>query len=242
MNKVILFTIIYTISMITHGSEERLFFNTFPIPLMVESKEKGVFIDLVNEIAKRAHLDLEISVSPPKRAINQFLKQNVDALFPALDINFPSGIKIIKSSELIYIKEDFVFTSKKKPILTTILDLEGKTIGITRGYPYARELMYNNLIKLDQAKDDETGAKKLIAGRTDAFVVEEFSGLNAFIKTNLLDKVQYDPDQPLSRQDVYFAFQNTEKGKELERKVSNAISNMKKDGTFQKIINSAKKK
>lgn len=236
----LLFAVILPSSVL--ASEGRIFLNTFPIPLMVESKKQGVFISLVNEIAKRSSLDIDISVSPPKRAINQFLKKKVDGLFPALDVNFPPGIEIVRSSESIYIKEDFVFTSKKKPLLSTILDLEGKVVGITRGYPYVRELIHNNLIKLDLSNTDEMGAKKLIAGRTQAFVVEEYSGLKAFSKTNLSDQVQYDPSQPLSRQDVYFAFQNTDKGRAIERKISKAIASMKKDGTFQKIIQSAKKK
>ena len=217
-------------------ADKTLSFCTFPIPLMVENEEKGVFIDLAKRIAKRAHIDIHINVLPPKRAINNFLKGDADALFPALDVNFPTGIKFAKTQELIYIKEDFVFTKKGNPMLITIQDLEEKKIGITLGYPYVFELTHNNLIKLETAITDEQNAIKLIKGRLDAFVVEEKSGLKAFKKTNLYKEMQYNPRIPLSRQDVYFAFQYTDDGNKFAELFSNALKEMKKDGTFGKIM------
>jgi polar amino acid transport system substrate-binding protein len=218
---------------------ETIRIGTFPIPLMVIDKDNGVFIELTKTIAERAGLQVEITVIPPKRAINDFSEKQMDVLFPALDVNFSPEKMPLKSSELIYVKKDFVFTPKGSALLATLKDLEGKTVGITLGYPYVRELTENPLIRIESAQSDELSAKMLEAGRTQAFVVEEKSGLKAFENTGLKDKIQYDPSRPLSQQDVYYAFQKDEKGENLDRIFSKTLAEMKQDGTFAKIMQKA---
>lgn len=217
-------------------ADEPVVFGSFPIPAMVVDSDHGVFIELTREMAKRADLEIDIVISPPRRAFNRFSEKKVDVIFPALDVNFPAGMTPVKSKEIIYVKTDYVFTKKGSPFLITIQDLTEKKVGITLGYPYANELIQNNLITLDTAPDDNLNVKKLIAGRFDAFVVEEKSGLKAFRDNHLEDRIQYDPHVPLSRQDVYYAFQTTDKGRELARKLSDVLAQMKADGSFQAII------
>jgi hypothetical protein len=86
----------------------------------------------------------------------------VDAIFPPLDINFPEGTSFEKDSEIIYIKQDFVFTKKGNPLYRVTSDLEGKKIGITSGYPYIKELTNNHLIQLEPMDSDEVNAQKLM--------------------------------------------------------------------------------
>lgn len=217
-------------------ADEKVVFGTFPIPLMVEDKDHGVFVDLTKTIAQRAKIDIEIVVYPPKRVLNYFMRKKIDIFFPALDVNFPKGIEIEKSKELIYTKEDFVFTKKGNPLYRTIPDLENKKIGITLGYPYVNQLIHNNLIKLEQANEDIMNAKKLISGRIDAFVVEEKSGLKSFEQAGLQSQMQYDPKTPLSRQNVYYAFQATTEGVKLSQLLSTALKEIKQDGTFAEIM------
>ena len=210
---------------------------TFPIPLMVDDSKKGIFIELANEIAKRAGLEFEITVLPPQRTHEEFQDGKLDVIFPALDVNFPPDKKPLKSKEIIYIKRDFAFTKKGTPLLKSIADLEGKTVGLTLGYPYVKELTENKKIKFDVGPTDETNAQKLAAGRFAAFVVEEKSGLQAFKKASVADQIQYDPQSPLSKQEVYFALH---KGAEaIEGKISKALAEMKTDGTFGKIMSKA---
>lgn len=211
---------------------------TFPIPLMVESSSKGVFVELAGEISKRVGQPFEISVLPPQRTVEDFLAGKLDVMFPALDVMFPAGQTPLKTKELIYVKEDFAFTKKGSPMLKSVGDLEGKNVGVTLGYPYVRELMENKKIKFDKGHSDEANAQKLAAGRFDAFVVEEKSGLQAFKKSGTEGEMQYDPKTPLSRQDVYFAVGKGSAG--LDAKISKALSEMKADGTFAKIMSKAK--
>ena len=208
---------------------------TFPIPLMVESKDKGVFIDLTKEVARRAGIEIAIQVAPPLRTLQSFGQKKIDCIFPGLDVTMPG--KFARSST-VSIKRDFSFYQKGKN-LATIQDLEGKKVGITRGYPYAKALTENKTIRFDPINSDVTNMKKLSAGRLDAFVVEEKSGLKALEQAGATN-IEYNKEQPISEQDVYYAFQDTERGRAMAKKFSEALEQMKKDGTFGKIMSKAK--
>ncbi len=204
---------------------------TFPIPLMVESKDKGIFIDLTKEVAKRAGIELEIIVEPAKRITNGFEKNEVDILYPGLDVTMP--IPVEKTSP-VYMKTDYVFYKSDTPY-RTLADLKGKKVGITNGYPYVKEVTENKSFIIEAANDDVTNMKKLEAGRVDAFIVEERSGVKA-LEESKAQGVVYDKGQALSNQEVFYAFQKTPEGKDLADKFSKALDDMKKDGTFAKIL------
>ncbi len=208
---------------------------TFPIPLMVENKDKGVFVELTQEVARRAAIPIDIRVFPPQRTINSFSQKKVAGIFPALDVTNPGPVS---KSTPIYIKVDYIFY-KKGNRRVSIQDLEGRRVGLTRGYPYVKELTGNPKIRIELANDDETNMKKLAAGRIDAFVVEEKTGLAA-IKKSGVTGIEYDPAHKLSEQQVYYAFQPTAEGKQTAEKFSQALKSMQKDGTFSQIMAKAK--
>ena len=208
---------------------------TFPIPVHVESETKGLFIELTREIAKTTGHEIQIKVMPPPRAAQGSAEGAFAGLFPALDINFAPGQSITRTAESLDCKEDFVFTRKGAPYLKTLDDLKGKRIGITRGYPYAREVTENKNFTIEAAPSDESNIRKLVAGHLEAFVLDEKTGIKAFETLGLTAQMQYDPKQPVSRQDVYYAFQNSPEGAALASQFSTALAQMKADGRYQKI-------
>ncbi|MDD9303230.1 MAG: transporter substrate-binding domain-containing protein [Desulfobacter sp.] len=216
--------------------EERVVFGSFPIPLMVIDENTGVFIELVKAIGQRANLDIEIYLAPPKRATLSFANKKTEVLFPAINSIFTPDQKYLKSRESFYVRKDFAFTRKNGPLLNDIKSLEGKTIGLTRGYTYSNALLNNTKIRFSLANRDESNVRKLLARRIDAFVVEEKSGLNAFLNTNKASRVQYDKFQPVSKEDIFFAFHDNARGRRLESLVSKAIREMKHDHSFDKIM------
>ncbi|MDP3652279.1 MAG: transporter substrate-binding domain-containing protein [Rhodoferax sp.] len=227
-----------TVGCLAGGSaiaQQPLKIGSFPIPLMVESADKGVFIELTKEVAKRAGLPIEIEVVPTKRTIDNFAQNAIAGYFPALDVVNPGPVS---KSIRIYVKNDYAFT-KEGANLKTIKDLEGQSVGITLGYPYASELTGNKKINFQVAKDDTTNMKKLAAGRIAAFVVEERSGLKALEQSGEKG-ISYDPKVKLSEQNVYYAFQPTPEGKIYADKFSKALTNMENDGTLAAIMGKAK--
>lgn len=209
---------------------------TYQIPLMVESKDKGVFVELVKAVAGKAGDQLDIIVAPPKRTVGSFSKGEIDGFFPCLDVMLPGDAS---KSDPIYVKSDFAFTRSDTPKISDIKALEGKTVGITIGYPYAKALLSNKKIKLEQAESDVLNMKKLSKGRIDAFVVEEKTGIKALQESGATN-IHYDKGKALSKQNVYFAFQPNADGKALAAKFSKALGEIKADGTFGKIMSKAK--
>ncbi|MEK2645496.1 substrate-binding periplasmic protein [Bdellovibrio sp. BCCA] len=212
-------------------SAKPLVLATFPIPLMVENTEKGLFINLTKEIAKRNNRDISIVVYPTGKTLLEFSNNKVDGIFPALDVYVP---KLSARTAPFYYKTDYIFYKKNHPF-KTIKDLEGRKVGLTFRYPYAQELVQNKKIKFEFAADDVLNMKKLGRGTIDAFVVEQRSGLKALQLSGEKD-IEFDKDKPLSQQVVFYAFQNTEEGKMLAEIFSKTIESMKKDGSLSRVL------
>lgn len=138
------------------------------------------------------------------------------------------------TSDVFYMKREFVFT-RENDVSNNIKDLEGKRVGLTFGYTYSSELLSNPNIRFDYSKDDITNMKKLGMSRTDAFIVEEFSGLAA-LKLSGVRNIRYNPAVPLYERKVCFAFQPAETGTLLAKAFSDAIKEMKQDGTLKNLL------
>lgn len=204
---------------------------TFPIPLMVENNDKGLFINLTKEIARRNNREINILVYPTGKTLLAFSNNKVDGFFPALDVYVP---KLSARTRPFYYKVDYVFFKTNKPF-RTIKDLEGKKVGLTFRYPYVKELVQNKKIKFEFASDDVLNMKKLGRGAIDAFVVEERSGMKA-LQLSGEKGIEFDKKSPLSEQVVYYAFQDTEEGKILADLFSKTIEGMKKDGSLSRVL------
>ncbi len=204
---------------------------TYPIPLMVESADKGIFVELSKELAKRSGVPMEIIVAPPKRTLADFSDKSIDALFSALDVLLQGPAA---KTTPVYVKVDFIFFKKGTPF-KTLADLKGKTVGITAGYPYVKDVTETKLFTIEPAPSDEQNIMKLEAGRIAAFIVEEKTGLKALAEVGVTD-IAYAHDSPISKQDVFYAFQNTTEGQALAEKFSGAIKSIQSDGTFQKLM------
>ncbi|MDP3584211.1 MAG: transporter substrate-binding domain-containing protein [Thiobacillus sp.] len=214
----------------------RIDFATYLIPVHVESPQQGLFIELMREVAAGARFqNFSIEVMPAPRALRSLMTGTHDAVFPALDIFFEPGQPVVRTAETIDCKEDFVFTARGAPLLRSLADLRGKVVGITHGYPYSREVMAASGHTLEVAVSDELNIRKLVAGRIDAFVLDEKTGIQAAKALGLSDAIQYDSLAPVSRQDVYVAFQPNERGRELAGRTSEALRQLKASGRYQAI-------
>lgn len=204
---------------------------TMPIPMMVENSERGAFISLTREIAKRNHLKIDIAVVPPGRSILAFTNGQADIMFPALESFLP---KKYHRSIHFYEKIDYVFYRKKHK-LETIHDLEGKKVGLIFRYHYAKELTENKKIQFEFASDEFANMKKLQEGRVDALVLEEQSGMQA-LQASKMNDIEYNKERPVSKQLVFYAFQSSAEGHSLAHIFSKTIQAMKSDGSFDAII------
>ena len=215
-----------------HAASAQIVVAGFPIPGHIESPSKGHFVELTLAIAKEAQLDLDIQISPPPRAIEGFMQGKSKVLFPALDVFFGPEQRFVRTKGSFNCKEDFVFTKKGSPALHTLDELKGKQVGLTQGYPYVKAVTEHQGVGYQTALTDEANVEKLMKGRLDAFVVEKSSGTRAFQKVGAFAQMQVDYKRPVSRQDVYWAFQDTDEGRTLARKFDAALSKLYKRADF----------
>jgi polar amino acid transport system substrate-binding protein len=208
---------------------------------MVESEDAGVFIELLKEIEKRIGKNFAVQILPPKRAHKYFQEGQLIGIFPSVFPCFakktgadtPCSIEAANSAPF-YMKREFIFFRKQVPYMN-IKDLQGKRVGLTLGYTYTDELLKNPNISFEYARGDVNNIMKLSLGRIDAFVVEEFSGIKA-VQISGAENIAYNRDAPLYSRKVYFSFQPSESGRILQKRFSDAIKEIKKDGTLKKIL------
>ncbi|GAK54543.1 amino acid ABC transporter, periplasmic [Candidatus Moduliflexus flocculans] len=219
---------------VSSAQEEKIYrASTLQIPLFIEDEEHGVFIEVFQEVVKRVGERVELIISSGNRSKKMFCDGDVDIYFPALENSLTCSFV---SSAPFYRKEEIVFVPEGSPIISDIAQLEGKLVGVTKGYSYGAGLVSNSKIDLDYADSDVLNMRKLSKGRIQAFVVETQSGLKALQESGVTN-VAYDVKKPLSARATYFAFHETDEGRALAEKFSNAIEAMISDGTLQTILN-----
>ena len=204
---------------------------TFPIPLMVENEDHGIFVKVTKEIARREKLDLKLILHAPGKAHLEFSNSKVHGILPALDGHMP--VNCAKSVEY-YRKVGFVF-HRKDMVLKSLKDLEGKKVALTFRYNYGADLLQNKKIRFEYAKDDVLNMQKLGKKMIDAFVVEERSGLKA-LQLSGEKNIHFDKSEPIFETPVFFAFQGNAEGKALASTFTKAIEAMRADGSLDKIL------
>ena len=194
-------------------------------------------IEIVKEIKKRAGLQFEIVVYPPKRSIEMFKKNDVIGMFPAMETNIP---KEAAKSEPYHSKIIYALTKKEKPDISGLSDLNGMKVGLVMGYSYPLAVTENKNLIIDIAPSAENSVKKLMEGRFDVFLEEKNNLVKLVNDMGLQDELKIS-ENPVSELTVYFAFQLTEEGKKLAENFSKAILEMKKDGTLEKLLSGTQK-
>jgi len=201
---------------------------TFTIPLMVESATRGVFIRLAEAVAAEAGEELVISLFPTRRVREVFAEQNLDVIFPAIDLSMNSPYL---ATTAVYSKRVFAFTRVTEPLVTRVEDMTGKRI-----VSYSSDVLSVPGANYQSTITDPQSIKKLLAGRIDVFVGDEKSALRAVSEENAGHLVHYDAASPLSTHPVFFAFQPTTRGTELRRRFNEALGRMAADGRLETIL------
>jgi len=204
----------------------------YHIPLLVDDEDHGAFIELFKEAARRAEIHYTMRLVPAKRAMRYFEDGDVVGILPALQSTLALDAALTRQ---IFSKQVHTFVRSGDPIPKTVGSLEGKRIGLTRGFGYPRAITMNENIDVDYADTTEGSLMKLLEGRIDAVVADGYTALYAIEKMEL-SGFHYDLSAILDEQPVYMAFQPTDEGRELARKISRALAAMEADGTMTKIL------
>lgn len=201
----------------------------------IKNEKEGAVVELFWEVAKRITKKtgdkFELELYPVKRS-SLYFKKNI-AQIHFLSVKRPRKDRI--HSYAVILKLDVAMTRKDDPLISSVKELEGKRIGLIRGYHYPAEILDNKKISIHFIDKYEQNLKKLIHGRIDAFVVPENIGERLIKNEEFKGKIHYPEDKPLFAQEVTFVFHKSEEGREIQQKFNRALEELK-DGTYEKIF------
>lgn len=236
--RIICFCMVCSLSMlaiisVSAAEDEKVYsIASYHIPLLVDDSEHGAFVLVLQEAAARAGFKYTLKLYPAKRAMRLFEDHEVIGLLPAL---YPTLGKDAALTCQIFTKKIHGFVRQGDVVPRMVQDLEGKRIGLIRGFSYPQSILVNENIEIDYADTTGSSLRKLVEKRIDVVVVDGYTAINA-MRSMRLSPLDYDLSATLHSQPVFMAFQPTKEGRALAEVISKALTSMKKDGTHASIV------
>lgn len=210
--------------------------STFVIPggFVINEKE-GFFVDVFREITGRITKEdgtkFNLEVVPIKRSIMHFEMRRADIHF--ISVKRPQTDRY--HSCPVMLKNDIIMTRNDRPIISSLKELEGKTVVLNSGYYYSKVFKENKKISISYSKSNEHALRRVAAGRVDAFVVPKRLGMKVLLKSGI-NNIHYSTKTPLFKHELVFVFQKTPDGKKLVKKFNQKTRDIITDGTYENIF------
>lgn len=211
-------------------------FPPFEYYLKDSKAHTGFDIDLMNAVAKQMGYEKVEYVNVEFKDIFTGLSEKkYDAAIAGISIT-PERERIAEFSEP-YAEDGYkVVVGKKAAPGDDFSSLEGKTVAAEEG-SYALELLKNNTktAKLVPVHDTEAGIKLVADGKADALVASKIAA-SFFIANTYNDKVRFAGDKVLYADKIGIAVARG--NNELEKKMNDALKEVKRSGEYNKIYSS----
>ncbi len=222
-----------------------------PYRIGVEGKAPtgGIAVEFTNEIFSRLNIAYSSKLYPWKLCLKYIEYGKSDGLM--LLTKNAERARYMEFTDVIMTDRDLVwyepekFNKKfgKEFTWETFKDLQPYAIGQTAGFNYGDEFnaaVKSLNLKTDSANKDQMNFNKLRYGRIDIFICNETSAINIF-KTypKLKNKFKF-AAKPFKTVKFHMAFSKKTNAKKLIPKINKIISQMKTDGTINKILGRSK--
>ena len=208
-------------------------------PYTSQTDAKGKLLErVVTEAFKLEGIDVKYDYFPWKRSYMNAIEGSYDGTFPwNKTADREKNCYIHKIS---LIKDESVFFHlKSKPFeWNTLADLRKYTVGVALGFK--QEKIYSeNGIKADQAPDEESCFKKLLAGRIDVYQTSKTVGYVTINKLFSPAEAKLFTNHPKAYEvnEYYVLFsKKTANGKQLADKLDSGLRKLKESGAYDRII------
>ncbi len=197
----------------------------------------GIASDITRQVLNRIGYSVETASVPWKRALISTMKGAYDVIpaiwsTPEREVSLHFTDPILKSRIVVISLKSYKFEFKH------LEDLRGKTIGVGRGWGYPDDFMNADYFKRDQAKDFETNIKKLINGRFNIIVGEEFAARYT-INTKFKDKINSFRYSSVSIKEATLLVAFSRLLPDYEKitiQFNQALKAMHEDGSYERIL------
>jgi len=149
------------------------------------------------------------------------------------EISFDYSAPIFTETLSIYTPLEKVFD------FNTIADLKGKTIGIKSGFSYGEafeKARKEKLFKVVGVKNDLQNFTKMLNGRSIDCLITDKLISSIYIKQNNLTTQIKKLEKAVLEGEVFLVFAKSAGKTELLKQFNQALAEMKKDGSYQKLI------
>lgn len=192
---------------------------------------QGSSAGIVREAFRRSGYTLELRFLPWARVVETARRGEVHGYFPeyrdeALQADFvfsdpmpggPLGFFARKDSGIVF---------------RTLEDLKPHLIGVVRGYVNTREFDQAAFLRKDEATDDLTNLRKLVAGRNQLMVADKYVGLHLAARhlPGQAGEIEF-LDPPLEEKELFVCFPRSRPDhRELVEALNRGLRSMREDG------------
>jgi PAS domain S-box-containing protein len=202
-----------------------------PMNFMKHGKPTGIVIDLAEALSKRMRRPMEIRLMSWTEAQQLVLDGQADAL---LQINpNPERLKIYDFSEPLLASEFTIFISSERLGVASLRDLRGLRVGVEqKGLPIFL-LQDDPQITLESIPDFVQGFRMLKTGDLDAVVADRWVGSYVLAENDIRGVRMI--EEPIGRSHSSIAVKKGNTA--LLGDINAALADIRRDGTFDKIIN-----
>jgi polar amino acid transport system substrate-binding protein len=217
--------------MVAHAETIRFVTAEFPPLTRANTPDApGLIVEQVQEAAKRAGVELRTEFLPWKRAQDEALSNNDVIIAPFAKT--PEREPKYQWISLIF-KSPYGFISLKPPAVDSFADaLKLDSVGVSAGTNYEEMLRQNGFGGKIQPSNTENNARKIVAGRIDAWYDGFIYAADVYKKIGESTPLLY--GKPIGFADNYIA-SSPQFPKPLADKLNAAITSMREDGTFAKL-------
>ncbi len=229
------------------GAQQVLNFSTLddfrPFTWQENNHSRGIDVDIIKEMCQRMDVKCNIKFYPWKRVLKYTEIGKSDGGFSAFKnstrekfayfLEYP----IHFSTYSVFVKKGHEFPFKK------IVDLNGKTIGINRGFKLNKEFddaVDTKKIQIEEVNNMEQNIKKLMVDRIQGVAANYHETLLLLKKMRLSDKIVALPNPIVPPKGAYLMISKdaeiTDK-KQLIEKMNQILKVMYEDGTINQINN-----
>ncbi|MBA4601443.1 transporter substrate-binding domain-containing protein [Thermoactinomyces sp. AMNI-1] len=192
------------------------------------SRLTGFDVDIGKALAKEMGLRPNPVAVPWETIIAGLQMRKYDAIIGSMGITNKRK-KAVNFTDPYYRSGAQIFVAKENLSIRSADDLKGKTIGVVKATTF-KDVALEYSSDIVEYTSDITALQDLPTGRVDAVITDRAVGLYAMSKMNFLIK---DIDTPLTEDEMGIAIHKGDR--ELRQKLNQALEQIIKDGTYEKI-------
>ncbi|MEG0308090.1 MAG: ABC transporter permease subunit [Clostridium sp.] len=207
----------------------------YPFTFSSGNEVEGFDVDVWNEIGKRLGYDIEFKTASFSGLFGMLDSGKASTISNQITVTPEREEKYYFSDPYVYSGAQIIVKKGNSEGINSFEDLKGKTVGVDLGSNYekiVKDKDINNEIEVITYQSTDAAFNDLMLGRIQGVVVDRISALVTINEKGLELELVGEPIEEIYNA---FPFQKTEENKALVEKINQVLSDMKNDGTFEKI-------